>query len=119
MTVSIHSLATAPPQGEGVFAVAPPSRSFAAGLRPSVDEVAVTVDRSELETVLASVNATLAESNPPQLQFRVDDELGQIVVSVIDPGDGTVLRQVPSEVALRIAQQLQAGAAAGVIDTIV
>lgn len=39
------------------------------------------------------------------LQFRVDDAAEKMVVSVLD-GDGEVLLQIPSEVALRIAKSL-------------
>lgn len=39
------------------------------------------------------------------LQFRVDDDAERLVVSVLD-GEGEVLLQIPSEVALRIAKSL-------------
>ena len=41
--------------------------------------------------------------------FRVDRDLNRVVVSVIDRADGTVLRQIPSEEALRIARNLRQG----------
>lgn len=40
------------------------------------------------------------------LQFRVDDEVDRLVVSVIDQESGDVLLQIPSDVALRIAKSL-------------
>lgn len=41
-----------------------------------------------------------------ELNFRVDEDSGRVIVSVIDARDGTVLRQMPSEEALRIARSL-------------
>ena len=38
--------------------------------------------------------------------FRIDEDSGRVVVSVVDRRDGTVLRQMPSEEALRIARNL-------------
>jgi flagellar protein FlaG len=45
------------------------------------------------------------ENADTSLRFRVDDELGRIVVSVID-GRGDVVMQVPDETALAIARRL-------------
>jgi len=43
------------------------------------------------------------------LQFRVDDSSGRIVVSVRDQSTGELIRQIPSESALRIAEQIESG----------
>lgn len=40
------------------------------------------------------------------VDFQVDDDSGRVIVRVIDRSDGTVLRQMPSEEALRIARAL-------------
>lgn len=40
------------------------------------------------------------------LKFTIDPQLHEVVVSVVDAQDGTVLRQIPSEVVLRIARFL-------------
>jgi len=47
------------------------------------------------------------ESNRTNLQFRLDDDSGRMIVSIVDARDGTVLRQLPSEVALRIARSIE------------
>ncbi|HEY0973293.1 MAG TPA: flagellar protein FlaG [Solimonas sp.] len=41
------------------------------------------------------------------LDFRIDEDSQRLVVSVVDRGSGEVLRQIPSEEALRIARHLQ------------
>jgi flagellar protein FlaG len=41
------------------------------------------------------------------LQFEVNDELGQTIVKVIDQKTQQVIRQIPDELALRLAEKLQ------------
>lgn len=41
-----------------------------------------------------------------ELSFAVDDDTGRTVISVRDPTTGELIRQVPSEEALRIARNL-------------
>lgn len=50
-----------------------------------------------------------ARSVGRSLQFRVDEGSGRVVVSVRDPSTGELIRQIPSEAALRIAQGLDSG----------
>jgi flagellar protein FlaG len=40
------------------------------------------------------------------LQFRVDDRTDKVVVSVVDPDSGEVIRQIPSEEMLEVARAL-------------
>jgi flagellar protein FlaG len=40
------------------------------------------------------------------LNFSVDDSTGQVVVQVVDGESGTVVRQIPSEDILRLAERL-------------
>ncbi|WP_425314058.1 flagellar protein FlaG [Shewanella dokdonensis] len=40
------------------------------------------------------------------LEFRVDDKSGKSVVSVLDMNSGDVIRQIPSEEALKLAEKL-------------
>ncbi len=60
---------------------------------PSLEDAA-----SRMERYVASVGRSL--------QFRVDEDSGQVVVSVRDPSTGELIRQIPSEAALKIAEQL-------------
>jgi len=41
------------------------------------------------------------------LQFEVDNESGQTIVKVVDQSTQEVIRQMPDEVALRLAEKLQ------------
>lgn len=53
------------------------------------------------------------------LEFRVDQQLNRVIVSIVDPSDGTVLRQMPSEEALRIARALADEGNGGLLDALV
>jgi len=54
----------------------------------------------QIDTFLRSVNRSL--------QFRVDDASGRMVVSITDAATGEVIRQVPGEEALRMAERIDA-----------
>jgi flagellar protein FlaG len=49
------------------------------------------------------------------LQFRVDESTGRMIVSITDAETGEVIRQVPGEEALRIAQDLESRLS-GIVD---
>jgi len=57
-----------------------------------------------LQQALEAIDRYLAE-NRSGLEFRVDQDLGRVIVSIVD-SDGTVLRQIPGEEALRLARLL-------------
>jgi flagellar protein FlaG len=73
---------------------------------PSLEDAA-----SRMEQYVASVGRSL--------QFRVDDDSGQVVVSVRDPSTGELIRQIPSEAALKIAEQLSQDPASPVSSVII
>ena len=52
------------------------------------------------------------QSNARSLQFSVDENNGRPIVSVIDKETDTVIRQIPAEVALQIADALEQAAGA-------
>ncbi len=62
-------------------------------------------DGAALEQAVAQLNDHFTQKHT-DLKFRIDDVLDTVVVSVVDSEDGTVLQQIPSEVALRIARNL-------------
>lgn len=63
---------------------------------------------SNLEQAVGELNRYVAGSRT-DLQFRVDEDAGRVVVSIVDSESGQVLRQMPSEDALRIARYLESG----------
>lgn len=95
----------------------PPPQTPASGLGASPAPVTAEVglespgspaSAAELDQAVTELNHYVAGSRT-DLQFRVDDEVGRLVVSIVDSQSGQVLRQMPSEDALRIARYLENG----------
>jgi flagellar protein FlaG len=61
---------------------------------------------SELEEAVSNVEA-FTQSIRRDLKFSLDDDSGKVVVKVTDSSTGEVIRQMPSEEALKLAQRLQ------------
>ena len=62
-------------------------------------------DPAQLQAAVDRLNQHFAERRT-DLKFTIDSSLHTVVVSVVDAQDGTVLQQIPSEVAMRIAHYL-------------
>lgn len=65
-------------------------------------------DRNELEKVVRELQ-DYVQAGKRQLDFSIDDTTGQVVVKVIASESGDVVRQIPSEAALKLAQSLRSG----------
>lgn len=74
----------------------------------TAETAATPVPASQLQQAVGELNRYVAGSRT-DLQFRVDEEVGRVVVSIVDSESGQVLRQMPSEDALRIARYLESG----------
>jgi flagellar protein FlaG len=100
--IGLNTTALAP-VGEGLralFLSAPPAAPPAAPA-PKADEAPA----QSLDQAVQELAEHVAQSGA-ELNFRIDEDSGRVVVSIIDARDGTVLRQMPSEEALRIARAL-------------
>ncbi|PTB94290.1 flagellar biosynthesis protein FlaG [Marinobacter sp. B9-2] len=62
--------------------------------------------REELDDAVTQLN-DFVQNVQRDLQFEVDNDLGQTVVKVVDQKTQEVIRQIPDEVALRLAENLQ------------
>ncbi|WP_336366993.1 flagellar protein FlaG [Marinobacter sp. C2H3] len=62
--------------------------------------------RKQLDQAVSQLN-DFVQNVQRDLQFEVDNELGQTVVKVVDQQTQEVIRQIPDEVALRLAKKLQ------------
>ena len=56
------------------------------------------------------------KSSGRTLEFRVDDKSGHVVVSVHNAATGEVIRQIPNEETLRIAERLAPDSSSVVLD---
>jgi flagellar protein FlaG len=77
-------------------------------LRPKVEAVAPSATepkRDELEQAVTDIRE-FVQASQRQLDFSIDDSTGRVVVKVIATESGDVIRQIPSETALKLAQSL-------------
>ena len=91
-------------------AVGPSSSAPASAAIPKADADDIALpdkppERVELEKAVSDLR-DFAQSNQRQLDFSIDDTTGIMVVKVIATHSGEVIRQLPSEVALKLAQNL-------------
>ena len=69
------------------------------------EEPAKELDSEALMSVTDELNDMMSLMRKG-LAFRVDEDSGQSVVSVMDVASGDVIRQIPNEEALELAQKL-------------
>ncbi len=56
---------------------------------------------------LAEEGNKILESVQRNLQFKIDDSTKQVVMSIVDKATGELIKQIPSEEVLALAQRLQ------------
>ena len=75
----------------------------------AIEKPATEPGRDELEQAVTDIRE-FVQASQRQLDFSIDDSSGRVVVKVIATDSGEVIRQIPSETALKLAQSLsQAG----------
>ena len=62
--------------------------------------------RKELDEAVSQLN-DFVQTVQRDLQFEVDNEMGRTIVKVVDQQTQEVIRQIPDEVAMRLAEKLQ------------
>lgn len=62
--------------------------------------------RESIEKTVEQISE-FVHANARGLRFRVDDSSGRTVVTVLNPNSGEVIRQIPSEEFLHIANELR------------
>lgn len=77
------------------------------GLVSSAAQVAGEAGEPSVEQAVSSI-AGYVQSLQRDLNFDLDDSSGRVVVRVTDSLSGAVIRQIPSEDALRLAESLEA-----------
>lgn len=63
-------------------------------------------DRKALEEAVRDMEKMINVTEPPQLQFSIDETTAKTVVRVTDASTGELIRQLPTEEALAIARSL-------------
>jgi flagellar protein FlaG len=85
-----------------VSAVADTAQTKAAAEQQAEQQPA---SRAELETAMSNIQE-FVQSVRRDLNFSLDDGNGRVVVKVTDATSGDVIRQIPSEEALKLAENL-------------
>ncbi|MDI9245016.1 flagellar protein FlaG [Marinobacter sp. CHS3-4] len=62
--------------------------------------------REQLDEAVSQLN-DFVQNVQRDLQFEVNDDLGETIVRVVDQSTREVIRQIPNEVAVRLAENLQ------------
>lgn len=75
---------------------------------PAAQQAAAQVDPQQLESAVRRLSDYVQQVQR-SLQFSVDNESGRTVITVIDAATEEVIRQIPSEEALAMAQALDLG----------
>ena len=107
--------ANASPQNEGDIASAQKVASGGAHINrlnpsPEAQQALAQSQRVQEGRQLGEAVSQLndyVQSVSRDLQFEVDNDLGQAIVKVVDQETQEVIRQIPDEVALRLAEKLQ------------
>ncbi|PRA55787.1 MULTISPECIES: flagellar protein FlaG [Pseudomonas] len=68
-------------------------------------QVSEEPQRVALEKAVTDIRE-FVQASQRNLDFSIDDTTGQVVVKVIATDSGEVIRQIPSETALKLAQNL-------------
>jgi flagellar protein FlaG len=80
-------------------------RSVAAPASDAVQADQNKARREQVESAVAKANKVV-QVTARDIQFSIDDETGSTVVKVVDRATKEVIRQIPSEEMLRIAEAL-------------
>lgn len=75
------------------------------------------IEIPKIESVTKQIDSFL-RSIGRSISFRVDPGSGQMIVSVIDANTGEIIRQVPGEDALKLAQSIEQTLSAMVDETV-
>jgi flagellar protein FlaG len=115
LNMDIAKLAPMPPPASSVREPLGSNKSIDATAGAAVAAVATAaakqpedqaLARESLDSAVASISA-FVQGVQRSLDFSVDDTSGEVVVKVTDRDSGEVIRQLPSEEALRLSEQLE------------
>ena len=99
------AVAPAPAVPDPSVTVAPAAASAHSGGSDSATSEQSDSQKLPLERALDEINDQM-KAWSTQLQFEVDPDVHQIVVSVVDSESGKVLRTIPSEAVIKIAKMI-------------
>lgn len=96
---------TAPAAPDPAVSVAPAAAATNSGASDSATSDQSDSQKLPLDKALDEINDQM-KAWSTQLQFEIDPNVHQVVVSVIDANSGEVIRTIPSETLLKIAKMI-------------
>ncbi|MDE1164315.1 MAG: flagellar protein FlaG [Pseudomonas sp.] len=111
MDMSVKLNASYPPltaQPAATSNAAPATAATSAATASDKTSIARQPEKAELEQAVKDMQ-DFVNSTQRNLEFSIDDTTHQVVVKVIATDSGEVVRQIPSETALKLAQSLKDG----------
>lgn len=91
------------------MATTPPAQPATTTTEPNKEQSAQALDPKALQTALSKMTEHV-QNLQRALQFSVDEASGETVVTVVDAETKEVIRQIPSEELLAIANRLRSTA---------
>ncbi len=98
----------APPVSSEIKADSEKSSEPVKNQQPVASKEPSKVDESELKLAMKQIDDVM-KNMQRELNFSVDKESGKTVVKVMDAQTREVIRQMPSEEALKLAQRIKEG----------
>ncbi|SQF99668.1 putative flagellin-like protein [Paucimonas lemoignei] len=95
------------PQSASAYAAAPKTEAVPPVAPIAAPEPDPQSKRERLEEAVSDIRE-FVQAAQRKLDFSIDDSTGQVVVKVIATETGDLIRQIPSETALKLAQSLTA-----------
>lgn len=95
-------VASVTPGQEAARTVAPASNAAS----PAEADARSQAQAGDLESAVADIQS-FVQTVKRGLDFNVDDSSGEVVVKVIDTDSGKLIRQIPSEELLKLAERLE------------
>ena len=104
-TFAPSPVAAVPIVADPSVTVAPPAASTNSSGTDSATSEQSNSQKLPLDKALDEINEQM-KAWSTQLQFEVDPDVHQVVVSVVDAKSGDVIRTIPSEAVLKIAKMI-------------
>ena len=76
------------------------------GSKTENKDTAKQTKRDDVDVAVKDLNLTLDSLNVRR-EFRVDDSINDVVVKIIDKDDQKVIRQIPSEEAIKLSKNIR------------
>ena len=98
-------IAPAPVAADPAISVTPAAAATNSGASDSATSGQADSQKLPLDKALEEINDQM-KAWSTQLQFEIDPDVHQVVVSVVDAESGDVVRTIPSEAVLKIAKMI-------------